>query len=459
MSDPLHYWIKIDYSVVIHEYETQSIFVFDASGNTTSYSVKSQDMDSNSPRYEAIYIKNPFTNEDVRLTVDISGHYSNPNFQDWQENFVYDDHPVGTTHYTSVVGGSYYSEIRDQYEDGYKIGSVRLINQTNRPYWVEGNVSESRVALLSPGDGDIIEFSDPFVVQNFHYVNDTLHSSTSRTLENSITFADWAWIDMGPAFIFSSDGDKVDFANLTALQQLVLDSPDISADHLFSALGGSDVVDLPTVAQANKIKWNFMFTFDGGNGDDQIYGQDGEDRIQGGWGGDLLYGGAGSDWIWTGGSGGEWEGDLAEGGEGDDHLWGFSSEDTLVGGAGDDHLFGGGGRDDFFGDAGVDRMTAGIGEDKFWYSSHADSLSRKECDIIFGFSARQDSIDLSGIDAKKGKGNQAFKFIGAKEFSGKKGELRFKDEVLSADRNGDRASDFQIKIEGLDRLLVQDLEL
>ena len=77
-------------------------------------------------------------------------------------------------------------------------------------------------------------------------------------------------------------------------------------------------------------------------------------------------------------------------------------------------------------------------------------------DSIFDFSAGQkDRIDLSAIDANTQKGgNQAFAFIGTKEFSGKAGQLRYEkarsDTYLSGDVNGDKIADFTIHLD--DRL-------
>jgi len=54
-----------------------------------------------------------------------------------------------------------------------------------------------------------------------------------------------------------------------------------------------------------------------------------------------------------------------------------------------------------------------------------ERLQRFNLDRVDDFKRGQDRIDLSGIDAKSGGGNQAFKFIGKQGFHDEKGELRF----------------------------------
>ena len=68
--------------------------------------------------------------------------------------------------------------------------------------------------------------------------------------------------------------------------------------------------------------------------------------------------------------------------------------------------------------------------------------------MIQDFSRSQgDKIDLSGIDANtKMSGNQAFSYIGNDKFSGKAGQLQYKNGIVAGDVNGDKAADFQIDI-------------
>jgi len=62
-------------------------------------------------------------------------------------------------------------------------------------------------------------------------------------------------------------------------------------------------------------------------------------------------------------------------------------------------------------------------------------------------------IELSDIDAKAGRaGDQAFKFIGGKGFSGAAAELNCKNGIVSGDVNGDKTADFQIEVANLSSL-------
>jgi Ca2+-binding RTX toxin-like protein len=106
--------------------------------------------------------------------------------------------------------------------------------------------------------------------------------------------------------------------------------------------------------------------------------------------------------------------------------------DTLIGGAGKDLLTGSGG---------LDRMV---------YNALSDSgITFAGRDGINTF-AHGDKIDLSALDANAGVGgNQAFAFVAS--FSGAAGQLQY-DQVatnswfVSADVNGDGASDFSLNI-------------
>ncbi|MBO3759451.1 calcium-binding protein [Ciceribacter sp. L1K22] len=133
------------------------------------------------------------------------------------------------------------------------------------------------------------------------------------------------------------------------------------------------------------------------------------------------------------------------GNAGNNTLKGLSGNDTLKGEGGNDYLTGG---------AGADKLYGGSGADRFIFTATADStVSSSGRDMIYDFSHGQgDRIDLSAIDAStKSSGNQAFSFIGEKAYSGKAGELRYVnsggDTYVYADVNGDKASDFAIRID------------
>jgi Ca2+-binding RTX toxin-like protein len=117
--------------------------------------------------------------------------------------------------------------------------------------------------------------------------------------------------------------------------------------------------------------------------------------------------------------------------------------------AGKDTISGGAGRDIIIGGRGADRLSGGPGADVFVYLDAADSRpGTRTRDTIADFNAGQgDVIDLRVIDANpRAVGNQAFTFIGAKRFDGKRGRLRFSGGILSADINGNRKADFAVRV-------------
>ena len=162
------------------------------------------------------------------------------------------------------------------------------------------------------------------------------------------------------------------------------------------------------------------------SGNDRLVGSAQTDRLQGLGGGDAISGNGGNDWL-EGGSGDDW----LRGDAGNDRLDGGSGNDRLIGGAGKDHMFGRSGTDDF---VFLTQFAAGK-----WAGR----------DVIRDFQRGADDIDLASIDASAAHaGNQAFKFIGAKAFSGAAGELRFKNDLVEGDVNADKLADFQIEVTG-----------
>ena len=228
-------------------------------------------------------------------------------------------------------------------------------------------------------------------------------------------------------------------------------------------------------------------------GNDAIYGQDGDDILTGGSGRDILDGGTGTDTasyataragfiadlivasrntrdaygdryasienltgsayadvlrgndganVLIGGSGSD-----ALYGRGDsDRLEGADGNDYVDGGLGNDALYGQSGRDTLYGGAGTDILVGGSGADLFVFKVRSETASGAQ-DTIEDFVSGTDRIDLRSIDANtKLSGNQAFSFIGGSAFTGKAGQLNFRDGVLSADVNGDHVADFQISL-------------
>ncbi|PJN96268.1 hypothetical protein CNY89_03590 [Amaricoccus sp. HAR-UPW-R2A-40] len=264
-------------------------------------------------------------------------------------------------------------------------------------------------------------------------------------------------------------------------------------------LSGRDDIDGTGNGLANRITGNGGDnTLSGASGRDLLYGEAGADRLIGGTGNDLLDGGSGSDRM-SGGTGDDVyvvdrSGDVlyeARGAGTDtvrsathwtlganfenltltgrrdidgtgnglaNRIVGNSGDNLLSGGAGADTISGGSGDDSIVGGAQADRMTGGAGADRFVFLSDGDTGLRQWRDVITDFAPRTDKLVLSAIDANEIRsGNQAFDFIGRADFSRTAGELRFSNEILSADTDGDGVSDFQIELAGLSRIYSADV--
>lgn len=132
---------------------------------------------------------------------------------------------------------------------------------------------------------------------------------------------------------------------------------------------------------------------------------------------------------------------------------GSSGSDTYTGTRFSDRIKGNAGNDKLTGGVGADDIWGGSGADTFIFKSVKDSIVKSSGrDTIFDFSVQQDKISLSAIDANALKGgNQAFEFIGTRDFSGKAGELQYRktssDTYVSGDVNGDKVADFTIHLD------------
>ncbi len=195
-------------------------------------------------------------------------------------------------------------------------------------------------------------------------------------------------------------------------------------------------------------------------GDDSAYGNGGDDRIYGGDGRDSLFGGTGRDTLY--------------GGNGRDQLYGQDGNDTLYGDAGFDQLSGGAGNDVLNGGPGSDDLIGGAGADIFQYlSATGDNAPNGDqfVDFIFDFSlADGDRIGVEQIDANPYRaGDQDFRFIGSRGFTGNGGEARFQWERDPAgdaqtrvefDVDGDRVSDLSVLlVNGFINLKADDFYL
>lgn len=242
---------------------------------------------------------------------------------------------------------------------------------------------------------------------------------------------------------------------------------------------------------------------------DRIEGRGGNDRLHGGSGDDVVLGGAGDDWL-AGGNGDDvlagGKGydiasyadlgasvlvDLARGTAEDsfgdrDQLSGVEGvegsilNDSLSGDAGANRLSGGGGNDFLFGRDGNDVLSGGDANDIITGGRGADVLSGGNANDIFvfadgdigatpdaadritDFGTASDLIDLSGVDADATRGgDQAFRFLGTRAFTGNAGELRYQvvgnTTWLAADVDGDGEADGYLALDGIHA--VQPAEL
>jgi Ca2+-binding RTX toxin-like protein len=140
-----------------------------------------------------------------------------------------------------------------------------------------------------------------------------------------------------------------------------------------------------------------------------------------------------------------------------DLIFGFGGNDTLIGADGDDVLTGG---------LGKDRLTGGAGADSFNFDLKSETPKGHNRDVIMDFHrAESDHIDLSDIDAKSKTTtvDDHFKFIGAKPFHHKAGELHYIKNahflLVEGDINGDGRADFQIEVHGINKLAALDFNL
>ncbi len=151
-----------------------------------------------------------------------------------------------------------------------------------------------------------------------------------------------------------------------------------------------------------------------------------------------------------------------------DDIRGTDSKDYIITGSGNDQLRGFGGDDVLYGGTGADRLWGGDGADTFLFKAVGES-TLKAADTIIDWQhvaggGTRDLIDLSAIDARSDySGDQPFKWLGSKDFDGKKGELRYDHEggntYVYADLNGDKHADLAIKLAGNIKMYADDFLL
>jgi len=211
--------------------------------------------------------------------------------------------------------------------------------------------------------------------------------------------------------------------------------------------------------------WNLLV---GGDGNDTVSYMAQDDDYLKGWGVDIDLG---REFTRTGqgrkeivenfeNAEGTSYGDGILGSKGNNRLWGMDGNDDLVGFKGNDKLFGGNGKDLLEGGNSADQLTGGRGVDELWGGAGNDhfiftdvnetGVGSGNRDIIEDFE-NGDKIDLSAAGT--------FTFIGSAAFSNTAGELRFENNVISGDVDGDGTADFQIQVKDVNGLQNADFIL
>lgn len=332
--------------------------------------------------------------------------------------------------------------------------------------WLGGDAGND---TLNGGDGDDLLFGGSG--------NDHLNGGPGNDVLRGGDGNDRLHAGEGSDFLFGEAGDDLLHGQ-------------IGAGHLHGGAGrdtlsGSGAADTLIGDLDDDVLWGWdgNDVLSGGAGNDVMHGGAHDDRLSGGLGNDSLYGGPGNDTLWGeggvdflhGGAGrdilhgaglndtliGDLDDDLLNGQGGNDVLDGGPGDDTLLGGAGDDRLAGGFDGDSLVGDAGADRLDGGAGNDTLVGGLGADTLIggagadvflfrwRVESgvgaasDIIMDFSRGSDVLDLRAL---------ALTWIGGGGFDGRAGQLRVQKtaegSLLSADFNGDRVADLELRVVG-----------
>jgi serralysin len=271
--------------------------------------------------------------------------------------------------------------------------------------------------------------TSPFPIQNFHFT--FLMTSGQFNQFDSIIFATnldhtFKIVDGGPILLpaFMGNAEKIqlsDAANTVSGTEMLSGHVEIHCG------GGGDTVNGALDTESDATIVAFLDA-----GDDHYIGGPIGAEVHGGNDNDTLDGDdAGTDPSLS-----------------FDAFFGDAGNDTLNGGDGDDLLTGGAGRD---------TLTGGGEKDIFYFNSKTDSAKGANHDVITDFSGsgdllfgEHDLINLAAIDAKKGGGNQSFKYIGAAKFHHKAGELHVLHKggffLVEGDIDGNGKADFQIEV-------------
>ena len=131
---------------------------------------------------------------------------------------------------------------------------------------------------------------------------------------------------------------------------------------------------------------------------------------------------------------------------------GLDAADVLVGGSANDLLIGLKGKDQLNGGRGADVLIGGKGKDTFLYRHVKDSRAGEgKSDHLLAF-GRKDKIDLTEVANE-------LRFIGSDPFTGTAGDVRFENETLELDKNGDGTADLALLIPGTQSIKSANLIL
>ncbi|MDB5552393.1 MAG: hypothetical protein JWL86_2377 [Rhizobium sp.] len=136
----------------------------------------------------------------------------------------------------------------------------------------------------------------------------------------------------------------------------------------------------------------------------------------------------------------------------------------FIGSEGDDTYVGTKFADKIDGGAGQDMLTGGKGKDIFVFDLGDSSATLEDSDHILGFNGKQDRFDLRLIDTNEEKdGDQAFKFLGTGDFTGKAGQVNYErvdgQTIVHLDIDGNSEADMSFILDGKFKLDAGDFLL
>ena len=369
----------------------------------------------------------------------------------------------------------------------YEAGTL-TINESNGQQLIYSGVMETRsgytATVISDGNGgSLIGFASPApTISSFSPTDNATGVAVGDNI--SVTFSEAIQRGIGAIVIYSgsASGTVVESFDAATNPHLVFSDNSLKIDptadlasntHYYLTFDLGSVKNLAGNSYVGTTTYNFTTeTSDNKitDGNDVLIGTNASDTLNGGKGVDSMEGGLGNDTYFVDNTGDKVIEIKSAGTDtvnssisyilsdnvenlilsGKSSLYGTGNllNNNLIGNAGANILKGLAGNDLIFGGLGKDKFTGGAGKDTFDFNTSLEIGKGASRDSITDFSHRQhDRIDLSGIDANSKKaGNQAFSFIGSKEFDGKTGEIHFIKGVLSGDTNGDKVADFDLSI-------------